>query len=312
MKKIFYSKLNKPCFSLAPMAGVADSAFRQICKSFGADLLYSEMASVTALVYAPEKTLELVEFDKSEQPYVVQLFGSKPDHFAEATKIITKKIKPDGIDINLGCPVPKVQKQGAGAILMKDMKTAKACIRAVIDNTDLPVSIKTRTQVGDVKILDFLEYIKDLDIAALMIHGRTLKQGFSGPIDTRVIKKARNHFQGLIFANGGINSYEDAVRILEETGADGLGVARGALGKPWIFKAVHTGQDVERDFSAVRKIALKHAKLAYKLKGEQGVIEMRKHLCWYVAGIPGAKELRAQLVTVKTIKDIENIFKSMK
>ena len=232
MNKNFYKNLNKNPLALAPMAGVADSAFRQMCKKFGADVLYSEMASVTALFYAPEKTLELVEFAESERPYVVQLFGSDPEHFAHATRVITEKVKPDGIDINFGCPVPKVRKQGAGAVLMADLKKSKEIIKATIDNTDLPVSIKTRTKSGEVEILQFLDYINDLDIKALMIHGRTLNQGFVGEIDTALIKKAREYFGGFIFANGGINSVMDAEKIKRETEADGLALARGALGRP--------------------------------------------------------------------------------
>lgn len=296
-------------YALAPMAGVTDSAFRQICKSFGADVVYSEMASATALVYNPEKTLEMLEFSKAERPYVVQLFGSNPEHFAKATKLVVEKIKPDGIDINFGCPVKKVQKQGAGAVLMNNLKLAREIIQTTIESTDFPVSVKTRTKVGDVDVLKFLDYIKDLDIKAIMIHGRTLNQGFSGPIDTEIIKKARDYFGGIILANGGVNSYEDAVQILEKTQADGIGIARGALGKPWIFKALRTGQSVKREFLPIKKIALKHAGLAYKLKGDQGIIEMRKHLCWYVGGLPGARSMRKELVHINTLQDIRKVLK---
>ena len=307
--KSFWSKNKKSILALAPMAGVTDSAFRQICKSFGADVVYSEMASVTALSYSPKKTLEMLRFEKQERPYVVQLFGSKSEHFAKATKIITKEIKPDGIDINFGCPVKKVQKQGAGAVLMDNLKLAREIIKTTIENTGLPVSIKTRSKVGKTDVLEFLDFVSDLDIKALMIHGRTLGQGFSGPVDTKIIKKARDHFGGIILANGGINSYDDAVKILEQTQADGPGIARGAMGRPWIFKALRTGQDVKREFLPTKKIALKHAELAEKLKGKQGIIEMRKHLCWYVAGLPGARQMRNDLIRVETLEEIRRIFK---
>ena len=294
----FYKKLNKGALALAPMAGVADSAFRQICKKFGADVLYSEMASVTALVYAPEKTLELVAFAELERPYVVQLFGCDPAHFATATKIITEKVRPDGIDINFGCPVPKVRKQGAGAVLIK----------ATIDNTDLPVSIKTRTKSGDVEILHFLDFVSDLDIKALMIHGRTLNQGFAGAIDTAVIKKARNYFGGFIFANGGINTWSDAQRILTETEADGLALARGALGRPWLFQEIKENREIKIDKQFIFATALEHARLAAELKGQTGIIEMRKHLCAYVSGLAGARELRGKLIGANSLLDIEKIF----
>jgi len=314
-------KLNRPVYALAPMAGFTDSAFRQICKEFGADVVYSEMASVTALVYDPKKTLEMLESSKKEAPYVIQLFGNNPKHFEQAVKLITNKKQvsklqiinyklPQGIDINFGCPVKKVQKQGAGAVLMNNLKLAREIIKSVVNSTDLPVSIKTRSQVGSTDALKFLDYISNLDIKAVMIHGRTLAQGFSGPIDTEIIKKARNYFNGIILANGGIKSYDDAVKILDKTKADGAGIARGALGRPWIFKAVRTGQSVNRFPKAIFKIALKHAQLAEKLKGEQGIIEMRKHLCWYAQGLPGARKMRERLVKVESIGDIKKVFYS--
>lgn len=319
----FWAKFNKPIYALAPMASVADSAFRQICKKFGADLLYSEMASATALTYDPKKTIELIEFDMKEKPYIVQLFGNEPKHFAHATRLISNDLKefiPNGIDLNLGCPVKKVQKQGAGAVLMADMKRAKDCIKSIIDNTDLPVSIKVRTQVHDIGVLQFLDYISDLDIKALMIHGRTLKQGFSGEIDTGVIKKAREYFGGFIIANGfvenSVNNTKETPKeyydnILQATGVDGIGIARAALGRPWIFDAVKNGESLEKYIEKIKPIIMEHANLVFKLKGDKGILEMRKHLCWYINGFPGAKELRKKLIEVTSISQIEEIFKNI-
>jgi tRNA-dihydrouridine synthase B len=316
--------------ALAPMAGISDSAFRQICKKCGVDLLYSEMASATALNYNPKKTLELIEFLEIERPYVVQLFGNDPKHFAVAAKLISsldKKNRPDGIDINFGCPVQKVIKQGAGVALFKDLKRAKEVIRAVISNTDLPVSIKTRTKAGDVNILKFLDYMNGLDIKALMIHGRTSSQGFSGPVDTEIIKKSRNYFNGVLIANGGVgilssdnfnenknDALEYALELIKKTGADGIAVGQGALGNPFIFedlkkklsrKVAAPPRDKKKE---IFKIALEHAELAEKLKGEQGIIEMRKHLCWYVKNTSGASRMREKLIKIKTIKEIKSIF----
>ncbi|MFH0892749.1 MAG: tRNA-dihydrouridine synthase family protein [Candidatus Falkowbacteria bacterium] len=341
----FWEKLKKrgrPIYALAPMAGYTDSAMRRICKKFGADVVYSEMASATALVYDPVKTLGMLKFDPVERPYVVQLFGAKPDHFAAAARLISDKIGPDGIDINFGCPVKKVAKQGAGAVLMDNMPLARKIIESTIDNTNLPVSIKTRTRVNRTGLIDFLEFIKDLNISAIMIHGRTLKQGFAGTIDTGIIKKARDHFGGVILANGGVGvtvtppssaplRHPPLIRggtgrgvaaprargadvkscveeLLAETGADGVGIARGALGRPWIFKAVRTGQSLARSPRAVFKIALEHARLAEGLKGGRGIVEMRGQLCAYAAGLSGAKELRRELVRVNTFKEIEGVF----
>jgi nifR3 family TIM-barrel protein len=335
MAKNFWKKLKKPIYALAPMAGVADSAFRQICKEFGADVVYSEMASAAALVYAPKKTLELIEFSKVERPFVAQLFGSSPAHFAYAARLLSGKkthplpplkrgFIPDGIDINFGCPVKKVQKQGAGAVLMNNLKLSREIIKSVIDNTDLPVSIKIRAGAGKVDALKFLDNVRDLNIVAVMIHGRTLKQGFAGEADFKIIKKARGFFGGIILANGGIGltpspspSQERGVDwLLEKTGADGIGIARGALGRPWIFRMsellIYADNTDFTDKKNIFKIALKHAKLAEKLKGEIGIREMRKHLCWYVAGLPNARSLRQKLIEVNNMEDIEKIFKIKK
>jgi len=307
-KQSFWLKKVKPIYVLAPMAGVTDGAFRQICLKSGADAVYSEMASVTALNFAPDKTLALVRADKIEKPYIVQLFGSKPEHFTVATKLISKKIKPDGIDINFGCPVKKVQKQGAGAILMTDFNLSYKVIASVIDNTNLPVSIKIRARSGEVDCLKFLDKMKNLKIAAVMIHGRTLAQGHSGTVDWQIIKEARSHFNGIILANGGVVGKESADELLEKTGADGLGIARGALGRPWIFEEVKREKLKAKSREEIFKIAFMHAHLAEKLKGKAGIIEMRKHLCWYVTGMEGASELRKKLIQVENLKEIKDIF----
>jgi len=307
-------------YALAPMAGIADSAFRQMCKGFGADVVYSEMASVTALSYNPSKTLEMLVSDKKEAPYVIQLFGSKPEHFAQAAKLLTDrkqllkfKIKnlklPQGIDINFGCPVKKVAKQGAGAVLMDKPELAREIIKAVFDNTDLPVSIKIRSKVGGTDALTFLDNLKGLPIAAVMIHGRTLAQGHSGPVDTGMIKEARNHFGGVILANGGVKDRETALRLLQKTGADGIGIGQGALGRPWLFEQVQNSKFKIQSRGEIFQIAIRHTKLAHKLKGQEGIIEMRKHLCWYVTGLPDAATLRRQLVTVESLAEIKTILK---
>jgi len=309
-------KAGKPILALAPLAGFTDSAFRQVCKKYGADVLYSEMASATALFYTAGKTdkdnttLELLKFNRAkEKYYVVQLFGADPEYFAVAARIITKKIKPDGIDINFGCPVPKIVKQGAGSGLMKDLKRSRAVIEAVLANTNLPVSIKIRAKVGEIDALRFLKNISDLPVAAVMIHGRTLNQGFAGPVDFKLIKEARKYFKGVILANGGINSLKDAQRALKESRADGLGLARGVLGRPWLFKEIKTGHQFDLKPKQIFKIAVDHAASVYKLKGKIGLIELRKHLVWYVAGLTGAAKIRERLVKISSLKEIKDILK---
>jgi len=310
MVKNFWQKLPRPILALAPLAGVTDSAFRQVCKKFGAQVVYSEMASAAALYYNPAETLKMLAFSKSERPYVVQLFGADPEQMGRAAKLIAKEIKPDGIDINFGCPVKKVMKQGAGVALMKDLKKSRAVIEAVLENTKLPVSIKVRTQVGGVTLKKFLQNIFDLKLAAIMIHGRSLKQLFTGPVDYQIIKEARRYFAGIILANGGINNSLDAQKMLAETGVDGLGIGRGALGRPWLFKEIKNYRAKVPTASAdIFKIVLAHSQLVHKLKGRAGLLEMRKHLAWYMTGFAGAKKLRDKLVKVGTLSDIKKILK---
>lgn len=308
-RELIKNSKKTPILAMAPMAGITDSAFRQICKSYGAHVLYSEMASVNALVYSPQKTLEMLRFSKIERPYVVQLFGSNSKYFSQAVKIIEKEIKPDGVDINFGCPVPKVAKQGAGAELMADLKKSREIIMSTIQATNLPVSIKIRTKSREVDAISFLKNIQDLNVSALMIHGRTLKQGFTGPIDIDVIKKARKYFSGAILANGGINTFDDAKYVFEKTGADGLGIARGALSRPWIFEEILKNKNINKSKKEIAEIILKHTNLIYKIKSDRGIIEMRKNLCWYVQGMKDARKLREEFVKVENVENIKAMLK---
>jgi len=314
MSQNFWLKIKRPILALAPMAGFTDSAFRQIAKNYGADVLYSEMASATALYYNQKvrgnRTLELLKFNRQkEKYYVVQLFGSNPQHLSVAARIISKTIKPDGIDLNLGCPVPKVIKQGAGADLMKNPQQARLAIKAVLENTNLPVSIKIRAGAGEVGALEFLKIISDLKIAAVMIHGRTLKQSFVGQPDWQIIKKARKYFSGIILANGGITDLITAKKALQISQADGLGIARGALGRPWLFKEIKQNKLINLSQQQIFKLILNQVKLNYKLKGKTGVVELRKHLTWYITGLPGASQLRSQLVKINSLFDVRKILK---
>lgn len=312
----FWQKLKKsrrPILALAPMAGFSDSAFRQICKKYGADVLFGEMVSATALFYNQKPSSKnaswaLLKFNRQQEKYyAVQLFGANPEHFAVAARLITEKIKPDGIDINFGCPVPKICKQGAGSGLMKDLKRARAVIEAVLANTNLPVSLKIRTKAGNVDALEFLKNISDLPVAAIMIHGRTHAQGFAGAPDWQTVKAARQYFKGVIIANGGINDLAGAKKALKESGADGLGLARGVLGRPWLFEEIRNGKTINLAPKQIFKITLAQAALVQEQKGKAGIIELRKHLAWYAQGLPGAAKLREKLVKVNSLADLKKI-----
>ncbi|MFA6485692.1 MAG: tRNA-dihydrouridine synthase [Parcubacteria group bacterium] len=311
----FWKKLNKPILALAPMAGITDSAFRRICRENGADVVYSEMASATALFYNPKHTLELVKFEKKERPYVVQLFGKEPSHFAVVAKIISEKIKPDGIDINFGCPAKKVFGHGSGCALMPQKKLAREIIQAVCENTDLPVSIKIRAGIKNMDAIKFIKNIKDLPYSAIMIHGRTYEGSFSGSVDFSICEEVKKIVPDkIVLGNGGIMTPEDALKTLNEYPLlDGLGIARGAWGRPFIFEQIkemiNDGKYSEYDLKKIKKIMIRHAELIYKNKGKKGLFEIRKHMCWYIKGFPGAAELRKKLVIAKNLKEIKGILK---
>lgn len=311
----FWKKIKKPILALAPIAGYTNSSFRQICKKYGANVVYSEMASAVALNYGGKKTIELLKFQRSERPYVVQLFGNDPKYFRNAAKIVSEKIKPDGIDINMGCPAKKVFSNGSGAALMINKNTGRRVIEETLKGTKLPVSIKIRSKAGDVTAYQFMKFVKDLPIKAVMIHGRTLEQEFCGEIDYAQIKKIKKFVKIPVIANGGINTPEDAKKMLEETGADGVGIARGALMRPWIFSEVRDylekGEYEEFDLEKIKKAALNHAKMSFKAGGAHGILEMRKYLLWYFRGFENAKEIRRELVRVETVRDIESVLKSI-
>ena len=311
--KNFWNKIKKPILALAPMAGVTDSAFREICRKYGADVVYTEMVSADGLYYDSKKTLELLQFSKKEKPIVIQLFGKNPEKFTKAAEICTKH-GFDGIDINFGCPAKKVVAHGGGVTLMRDLDNCHKIIEAVLKGTNLPVSVKIRAGIDKVTALDFVDSIKDLDVSALMIHGRYFMNPFSGDIDFEMIKQVKKKFKGIVLGNGGINIPEDAKKMMA-TGVDGVGLARGVYGKPYLFKQIKDylikDSYLEIDRKLLKKIILEHAKLAFKTKGDHGLVELRKHLLWYVSGFSGAKNLRKELVEVKSLKDIQNISKKI-
>jgi len=319
MKNNFWKKLKKPILALAPMAGVTDSAFRQICQANGADVVYSEMANVSALFFNPKKTLELVRFNRrKEKHYVVQLFGKNPEHFAVASKIISEKVKPAGIDINFGCPAKKVFGHGSGCALMPQKKLAREIISAVIENTSLPVSIKIRAGIGSTDAIKFIENVKDLDFKAVMVHGRTYEGKFNGKVDFNLVEKIKKITpEKIVLANGGITTAEIGVEILKNHPTlDGLGIARGTFGQPWIFQQIKDlltkGRCQTYSFAKIKKIMITHAELLWQDKKDKGMFEVRKHLAWYVKGFPGASQIRQKLVTVKSVAEIKKILKNIK
>jgi len=312
MFKNFF-KTNRPILALAPMAGITDSAFRLVCRENDADLVYSEMVSADGLVYG-QKSWSLAKFVKAERPIAIQLFGKKPENFFKAAKLVVEKLHPEVIDINMGCPAKKVVRSGHGVALMNDSNLAAEIVRQVkraVGGKAL-VSVKTRLGFSDKKeILKFAPILERAGIDFLCLHGRTYPQGFSGEVDYEMIKKVKKILSVPLIANGGVKTPEQAAEVLKITGADGLALGMGTYGQPWVFKEIKeflkNKKYQELTWSEKKKIILAHAKHAYKAKGDYGLVELRKHLCWYVRGLKNAAELRQKLVRVKTVDDIKKI-----
>jgi tRNA-dihydrouridine synthase B len=321
MAKSFWTKIKKPILALAPLAGISDSAFRQTCQSFGADVLYSEMTSIDGLYYDGKNTIALLARGKKEKPVVLQLFGKRPELVEKAVARV-EEAGFDGIDINFGCPAKKVVAHEGGVTLLRDLNLCHELVQAVCEATKLPVSVKTRVSINSkdgkkkITVFDFLDKIKKLPVAAIMIHGRTYEQGFSGEVDYEAMRKVKAAFKGIVLGNGGLNSPEDVDLMINKTGVDGVGLARGLYGKPWLFKQVkdylENGEYKEFTLAQIKKAALKHAEFDLAMKGDFGLVEMRKHLCWYFRGFPNASEWRQRLVTFKTLDELNEIFKKMK
>lgn len=298
------------------MAGITDLPFRLICKEMGANIVYSEMISAAGIYYNQKKTLDFLQTDEREWPVFFQLFGSDPKHFAKAAEIINEKFKNQkeniGIDINFGCPVKKVIKQESGCALMEKPDISGKIIKAVSENTNLPISIKIRAGYKKIDAIQFLDDIADFDWKTVTIHGRTFSQGFSGPVDFNIIKKIKQKFPTkTVIANGNVYCPEDAVDLLQKTGADGIAIARGAMGNPWIFGQIKDFLESagyrKPDLEEIKKTALKHARLMKKYKGENSAVEMRKHLGWYFKNIPDAKRIRNLFFSANNFQQIRAI-----
>lgn len=309
MKNNFWEKLKKsgkPIIALAPMADITDAPFRYLCEKYGADVIYNEMVNVDAICHKNVKTLTMLQRYKNKKPFVIQLFGNKPENFKEAVKIIEKEFKPDGFDINFGCPAPKVLKNKCGAELFQDLKLSKKVIQAVMGATAKPISVKTRVRAGKINIVAWLEYMKDLPIAAIMVHARSLSQGLSGPIDLEVLKKVKDNFKGIVLGNGGVKTRKDMDKMIKETGVDGVGIGQGCLGRPWIFGELQNIGQAPLSKQQLFKLILEHAKLYEKIKSAD-LTPLRKHLCWYASGLPDAGKLRTEFVQVKSFEDVKRI-----
>jgi tRNA-dihydrouridine synthase B len=302
---------------LAPMAGVSEAPFRQVCRGMGADVVLSEFLSSEAIRRRIRNTLEGAEFGESERPIGIQIYGSDPNAMAEAAGLITEHYEPEFIDINFGCPVKKVVQRNGGSGCLRDLDLVDRIIRAVRGATHLPVTVKTRSGWND-ELRDPVGIalrMQDSGAEAFTLHARTRTQMFSGRADWDEIALVVEALDIPVIGNGDIQSPEDVVRIREHTGCAGVMIGRGAFGNPWLFRdaqALLAGRPKPPVPDATERfgVALAHARLALRLQGDtrKTVIEFRKHLGWYTKGLHGASDLRQRLFQIESIAEAEAIF----
>ena len=304
---------------LAPMAGVTDLPFRLLCKEQGAGLLCMEMVSAKAILYKNKNTEELMAIDQRELPVSLQLFGSDPDIISQIAHQIEER-PFDILDINMGCPVPKIVNNGEGSALMKNPRLAGEIIEKTVKAISKPVTVKIRKGFDEnhVNAVEMARIAEASGAAAIAVHGRTREQFYSGKADWDIIRQVKEAVSIPVIGNGDLLTAEDVVAMYEQTGCDGFMVGRGAQGNPWIFKqilhAFETGEQLPKPtFEEVTEMMLRHARMMMEFKGEYtGIREIRKHGAWYTAGYPNSAKLRVMINEVETYEELEALLHNCK
>ncbi len=303
---------------LAPMAGVCNSAFRKIIKQMGVGLMYAEMVSDKALLYDSKKTKDMLYMEECERPIAQQIFGSDKDTFVEAAKYVESYMRPDIIDINMGCPVPKVAvKAQAGAALLKNPLKIKEIVSAVVDAVSVPVTVKIRSgwDSDSINAVEVAKICEEAGASAITIHGRTRAQGYSGTVDYDIIKKVKESVSIPVIGNGDVVDIDSAKRMFA-TGVDAIMVGRGCLGNPWLIRELVTYFDKGIVIDKVSykeriEMCFHHLDYLMKIKCEKvAVLEMRSHIAWYIKGLPDCVSVKNECFKVNSASELKNILKS--
>lgn len=296
---------------LAPMAGITDKAFRIICKEYNPGLVVTEMASAKAIYYGDDKTKQLLDIKGEKSPVSVQIFGSD----VQAIKIACEYVSDiaDIIDINMGCPAPKVVKNGDGSRLLQNLGLAEEIIQQAVNSASVPVTVKLRSgwDKDNIVAVEIAKIAESAGVSMITIHGRTREQFYSEKADLDIIKKVKESVNIPVIGNGDITSIETATRMFEYTGVDGIMIGRAALGRPWIFEEIINMKEQSKPKEEKLNIILKHIKLVCDIKGENiGIKEMRKHIAWYVKNLKDASKLREKINTATSRKELESMLKN--
>ncbi len=296
---------------LAPLAGITDKAFREICQDYGAGCCETEMVSAKALSFGDKKSFELMEISDNNHPCGIQLFGNDPEIMAQGAKLALSA-KADVIDINMGCPAPKVANNGCGSALMKDPELCGRIVYAIKNAVDIPVTVKIRKGFDDdsVNAVQVAKLCADNGADGIIVHGRTRKQYYSGTCDLDIIKQVKESVSVPVIGNGDVKDIKSAEKMLSYTGCDGVMVARAALGAPWIFKILEeyfsTGNIINPPSNEDKlKVMINHIERICHYKGEyMGVLQSRKHMAWYLKGFKGAAGFRNEAGKVSTLEEV--------
>ena len=334
-----WSEIKKPVFVLAPMAEITTFPFRSICKEMGADIVFTPMLSSNAIVYNPDETLKIAEFISEEQPVIVQLFGYDGDLIARAANIVQERIHPAGIDINMGCPAPKITGNDCGSGLLRDYDKALILVRTVRENYSGQLSVKVRLGWREPDVKQFVKQLESIGIDAVTVHGRTTKEGYRGTADWDAIYDIANSVNIPVIGNGDITTAEEAWTRLKGSNFAGVMIGRGALGNPWIFQdikqsAINNQQPslsslvasqgpspklgswppTRNDNAELKRVILDQTNRTIAYLGDEGraIREMRKHYGWYLKGFPGAQELRKRAMLANTLEDIKKILSDLR